>query len=170
MRYDECLKFILKAEGGYVNDPTDRGGATNKGITQRTYNAWLTARQLPLQSVADITDDDVSDIYKDNYWVELPRLLDLCVFDAAVQHGRSKAIKFLQQVVGSPSDGVCGKNTLYAVNTYILSHGIKELLEAYLRLRRAFYKAIVVNDPTQQHFARGWENRVVHLEGVLYGV
>ena len=31
------LPFILRWEGGFVNDPTDRGGATNKGVTITTW-------------------------------------------------------------------------------------------------------------------------------------
>ena len=39
--FEKTLKFILQREGGYVNDPNDLGGETNKGITYRTYNACL---------------------------------------------------------------------------------------------------------------------------------
>ena len=70
-RFDDCFHCISDCEGGYVNDPLDRGGATNCGITQRTYNAWLTKNQLLLQSVEDITDAEVRDIYKDLYWLLL---------------------------------------------------------------------------------------------------
>jgi len=30
------LPFILRWEGGYVNNPADRGGATNKGVTEES--------------------------------------------------------------------------------------------------------------------------------------
>jgi len=170
-RYKSCLDVILAAEGGYVNDPTDRGGATNKGITQRTYNAWLTKHQLPLRSVEDIDDEEVSEIYEENYWVsDLPYLIDLCVFDAAVQHGRVKAIRWLQTVVKCPTDGISGKNTIFATNAYKLTHSTKELLQEYIKLRRAFYRDIILNDPTQAKYKKGWENRLIKLEGILYGV
>jgi len=167
MRFDECLPVILQFEGGYIDDHVDHGGVTNKGITQRTYDAW---HGSPFLDVKDITDDEVATIYKENYWTELPRLLDLCVFDAAVQHGKGKAIKFLQELIGSGVDGVCGKNTLYAINTYTLRHSTKELLQAYQARRRGFYKAIIAKDPIQQKFANGWENRMKKLEEVLYGM
>ena len=34
---DILLPFILKWEGGFVNDPADAGGATNKGVTIATW-------------------------------------------------------------------------------------------------------------------------------------
>lgn len=37
--FDKMLKFILQHEGGYVNDPHDLGGETNKGITHNTYSS-----------------------------------------------------------------------------------------------------------------------------------
>ena len=36
-RYDDVLKTVLGFEGGYSNDPDDRGGETNLGITEGTY-------------------------------------------------------------------------------------------------------------------------------------
>ena len=35
-KIDSIAKFILSFEGGFVNDPVDRGGATNKGVTIAT--------------------------------------------------------------------------------------------------------------------------------------
>lgn len=32
-KIDILAPFILSFEGGYVNDPHDKGGATNKGVT-----------------------------------------------------------------------------------------------------------------------------------------
>ena len=39
--WTECLAQILKAEGGYVDDPRDNGGATNMGVTKKTYENWV---------------------------------------------------------------------------------------------------------------------------------
>ena len=170
-RFDDCLHFICDAEGGYVNDPLDRGGATNCGITQRTYNEWLTHRQLPLESVKDMSDADMKDVYKDNYWVhDLPIGLDLLIFDSAVQHGRGRAIKWLQELVGVATDGVIGDDTRYHVNQYILREGKQQLIIMYLDRRQRFYDAIILADPTQSRFKHGWQNRMDKLKGVLDGL
>jgi lysozyme family protein len=38
--FQRALAFLLKAEGGYTNHPSDRGGPTNKGILQREYDRY----------------------------------------------------------------------------------------------------------------------------------
>ena len=68
--YNKALKFVLKWEGGYVNDPDDKGGATNKGITQGTYNGWLKSKGLQSKDVKFITSDEVAKIYYQNYWLK----------------------------------------------------------------------------------------------------
>jgi lysozyme family protein len=44
--FGRALAFVLKVEGGYTNDPEDRGGATNKGILQRVYDIYRKAEGL----------------------------------------------------------------------------------------------------------------------------
>lgn len=65
------IPFFLKKEGGFTNDPTDRGGATNKGVTIATYEAYCKKKGLPRPSVADlkhISDAHWYDIIKTMFW------------------------------------------------------------------------------------------------------
>ena len=164
-RYVDCLNYILKWEGGYVNDPKDRGGATNKGITQKTYNAYLNKLQLPLQSVEYITDIEVEEIYIEDYWnkchcFDILNPLDLIVFDSAVQHGVSRASKWLQNCVGVTPDGVIGEKTLYALHGKVLDKRLADVIDNYINGRISFYAQIIANDPSQKRFAKGWKNRM----------
>ena len=49
--FDHAVKEILRHEGGYVDDPVDRGGETKYGISKRSYPdldiANLTLEQAP---------------------------------------------------------------------------------------------------------------------------
>ena len=156
-RFDACLAFVLKMEGGFVNDPADRGGATNKGITQATYDAYHDKMSTPHQSVKFITDDEVRAIYGKQYWLEgLLSTLDLVVFDSAVQHGFGRACKWLQRCLGVTEDGSVGDESRRA----LLFANQNELVSKYLDIREAFYAKIIANDPSQEKYKRGWANRV----------
>lgn len=155
--FDKWLPHILKHEGGYVNDPLDPGGATNKGVTQETYNDWRTRQGKPSQSVKAITGDEVSAIYRRDYWDkvkgdELPSGLAYAVFDFAVNSGVNRASRYLQRAVGVKQDGVIGPATIAACNALNAAAVINRLCDD----RLAFLKQL----PTFHRFGRGWTARV----------
>jgi len=164
MRFDECLPYILKFEGGYTFNPNDRGGSTNKGITQRNYDAWRSKQNLPMRPVQEITDDEVRSIYLTEYWAKascplLPSPVDLVVFDSAVNCGTGRAVKWLQKAVGVKEDGAYGAKT----NAAVLLHGAMETALEILNFRDDFYEDIIDHDPSQLVFRNGWHNRIDKL-------
>lgn len=168
MAFEHALNIILRNEGGYVNHPNDRGGATNKGVTQAVYDNWRLNRGLAPRSVRSIDDGEVSSIYYAGYWVSagcdrMPPKLALAVFDAAVNHGPKRAVKFLQKILGTLADGAFGAKSLSALEHALTMEGEAGLVERYLDERAWFYDAIVARDPSQAVFRRGWGNRLASL-------
>ena len=142
--FEKTLQFILQKEGGYVNDPHDLGGETNKGITHQTYNNYRKSKNLPIQSVKYISDDEVKEIYYNNYYkasgadqISDPQL-SAYTFDTAVNMGVSRAKDFLKNSNGNP--------------------------EIYERLRRDKYEEFVKAKPDQKKYLQGWNNRVSDLK------
>jgi len=62
--FDTCLAFTLRAEGGYVDDPADPGGATNMGITLATFRQWSDDAELGPAQVQDMTERTARAIYR----------------------------------------------------------------------------------------------------------
>lgn len=158
--FQSALKQILIYEGGYVNNPNDPGGATNKGVTQAVYNAWRKARKQAPQSVKLISDTEVAAIYKRDYWDaiqgdNLASGLDLATFDLAVNSGVGRASKMLQQAAGVDQDGIIGPKTIAAANKNPTAT-IANLCNA----RLAFLKSL----KTWRFFGKGWNSRVSSLK------
>lgn len=162
--FERALKFVLRHEGGYVNDPQDRGGATNYGITQAAYDEWSRAKGVASRPVQNITDVEVKAIYEERYWRpanchEMCWPLNASVFDAAVQHGVQRAIKFLQKQLGVTQDGIIGPQT----RRTFCKRDQRALAYALITDREAFYGQIVHDTPGMKKFAAGWDNRLVDL-------
>lgn len=160
--FDDALPLVLVHEGGYVNHPRDPGGATNKGITWRTYAAWRRARDLEPQSVRFITDEEVSSIYKRQYWDavradDLPAGLDYAVFDFAVNSGPARAAKFLQRILGVEADGHIGELTLAAANAH---RDVENVINQLCDNRLAWLRRLSHFDT----FGRGWTRRVTEVK------
>lgn len=158
--FDAALAAVLAHEGGYVNHPADPGGATNRGVTQATYDVWRVDHQLPKRSVKHITPAEVMALYKRRYWDavsgdQLPSGLDYCLFDFAVNSGPKRAATYLQRVLGVMDDGKIGPQTLDAAEVV----PAKDLIEGVCNLRLAFMK----KQPTWPHFGKGWSRRVAEV-------
>lgn len=68
---DKVLAYIGLSEGGYVNHPKDPGGATNKGVTQSTYDAYNTLRGEEKKNVKDITKAEANAIFVSQYFTPI---------------------------------------------------------------------------------------------------
>lgn len=156
-RFDQCIPLVLKHEGGWVNDPRDPGGATNRGVIQATYDWWRDKQGKPRQSVRNITDDEVHAIYRRDYWDEirgdnLPAGVDYAVFDFAVNSGINRASRYLQEVARVAADGKIGPATIAAVKALPAATIINGLCDA----RMAFLRRL----DTFPTFGKGWTARV----------
>lgn len=165
MSFDAALRLVLANEGGYANHPADRGGPTNFGVTQTTYDVYRASIGESRREVRDITQAEVGDIYRRSYWErahcdDLPSPLDAVHFDAAVNHGPRVAVKLLQRALGLADDGIFGPVTQAAAQ-----HATSpSVLSRYLAARLRLYADIVARDASQQVFLRGWLKRLDDVE------
>ena len=136
--FEKAFAKTVAAEGGYVNNPNDRGGETYMGITRKNYpklKMWATIDKLKnILSKRDLNsklskDEDiqkeVKEVYKKNYWT--PLKLDLInsqrvaneFFDISVNCGTKAAIKSMQRTAGIVETGRMNTQTIeYYVKRY----------------------------------------------------
>jgi lysozyme family protein len=165
LMFTKALKRVLIHEGGKVDHPKDPGGKTNRGITQRVYNAWLGKSGQQPKDVYGITDAEVEAIYKFQFWDAikgdyLPDGVGYVVFDGAVNSGSKQSVKWLQRALSfTPDqvDGVLGTITLDAVNA-VNDHDA--LIAKIIDRREAFLRAL----KTFKTFGKGWMRRISDVE------
>jgi lysozyme family protein len=164
--FDIFLPMLLKFEGGYVDDPEDPGGETNKGVTMATFQN-CSHELLGIDPTSDnlkaLTDAQAGIIYKALYWnkiqgdaIDLQDLANI-VCDFFVNAG-SHATKLLQNVMiqmgASVSvDGVIGPGSIAALS----SLPQLEVYQRYKEGRIAYYQSLGQKYPK---FLKGWLNRV----------
>jgi len=176
--FQVSLAFVLRHECAYApghdNDlnyvvcedvPGDSGGCTKYGIDAADH-AGIDVRGLTLA--------DATAIYHDNEWTacrcdDLPQGLDTAVFDCAVNNGVAVAGILLQRaIIGCGFtvvvDGEVGPQTLRSA----LLANRADLEGRLLQLRRQRYTDIVLHNPADAKFLRGWLARVDDLERFLF--
>jgi len=150
--FNEIIEVVLEHEGGYVDDPTDRGGETNFGIAKRFY---------PSIDIKNLTKEQAKKIYHQDYWRpakcdEIPPGLRHVYFDMCVNFGRSGAVRVLQRAANAKGaglivDGGIGPKTIGALDNIEIDR-----VRAYRVLK---FAKIVINKPEQEKFWFGWYKR-----------
>ena len=161
---------VKKWEGGFVDNPNDKGLMTYAGITRRFNPDWpgwnfifnkLDYGPIKTNTVFPELSNMVTEFYK-NLWdsnryglIKNQSIANL-LFDFGVNSGQKTAIKSIQNLVGANTDGVLGLNTAAKINatdSTVLFNKLKNY-------RTQFYNSILERDPTQSVFAKGWFNRL----------
>ncbi len=164
--FDVFLPMVLRFEGGYVDDPTDPGGETNKGITMITFQA-CSQRLLGIDPTSDnlkaLTDAQAGIIYEALYWDQIQAnsfgLQDLAniVCDFYINAG-THATKLLQHVMNNLGANLVEDGSIGAASLQALA-GLPqvEVYRQYKQGRIAYYQTLGQRYP---QFLNGWLNRV----------
>lgn len=147
----DCVGYVFKDEGGYVNDFMDKGGETNRGISKRAY---------PDEDIKGMTIGRAQYLYKRDYWDAgrcefLPKEIRYIYFDTCINMGRRTAVKILQHAAKIKDDGIFGVQTL--------SESKKVTLKEYAIERIKKYEDIIEANPSQIKFRKGWLARVERI-------
>ena len=141
--FDEAIGFVLS------NDPSDPGGLTNFGISQKQY---------PALDIRNLTREDAVQIYQDDYWNKFQygditsQRVATKLFDSAVNMGPVRAVRLLQLAVNVQADGVLGVQTIAAVNAADESN----LMDEFKAQLAKYYC-----DLGKPEFMLGWLRRAV---------
>lgn len=152
MNFEHAYDRLRGHEGGYSNHPSDPGGPTNHGVTQKVARAhgYLgDMRDYPLALALEV--------YRQDYWAacradELPEAVRFDVFDGAVNSGVSQSVRWLQRAAGAEADGIIGPATLKAANAIPGA-----VLAARYNGHRLMFMAGLKN---WNSFSEGWARRI----------
>lgn len=154
--WEDIWAHVLKAEGGYANNPLDPGGETNYGISRAAY---------PNLNIRSLTPDDAKSIFKVDYFDKVNGDLLLLVnpgvaahvADMAFNAGPQTAINLLYDSVGLPRQDRITNELVDRISSS------EEAIANYSKARLSYYASLY----TAPTFMKGWVNRVSNLNKAL---
>lgn len=175
-------------EGKYVNNPKDRGGETNFGITAATAaeNKDDLVKQFGWNGrMQDLTHEMAFWIYEQKWWNRMrcddllaihPFIADR-VFDLAINGGRGLGVKTFQRILNACNrqgkdyaditvDGGLGNASIGALKAYVAKRGqegIDNFVFYQLSIQGEHYISLAEKDPSQEEFVNGWGSRVSNI-------
>lgn len=166
---------LIVREGGYVDHPNDRGGATNFGITIGTLRLYR-GRSVTKSDVRALKKEEAIEIYRKSYWNKMsldefhhsPIVSEL-MFDLGVISGTGVAAKKIQTITNKVSgskltiDGDIGQRTIDAVKA---ADDIDLSVEFFKCVQDRFVQ-IVKGNRSQLVFLAGWINRSQHMLDIM---
>ena len=169
--YRKFTPFILRWEGGEVNDPSDRGGHTNRGITRTTFNTLakkLLGKEPTTQNFANLSANDAMHFIR-YFWDKATwnnRIHSQAVAEAMTSwlwgsgnYGMMEWQRMLRDNFGKKNiivDGIVGQQTV----NYSNSIPENQVMAQAIISREQTYRKLVDKDPRQAKFLRGWLNRL----------
>ena len=182
---ENIIRRSVNVEAGYVNNPADKGGETNWGITYATaqeHKADLIKLFKWDGTMRNLTQPMAMWIYRTSWWDRL-RLDDIVkihpfiadrLFDFGVNVGRGAAGTNLQRILNVMNrmqqdykdlkvDGAIGPGTINTLKAYVAKRGqtgVLNLIQLLIDLQGAHYVQIAEKRELNETFMSGWTTRV----------
>jgi lysozyme family protein len=160
--FDQAISYVLQNEGGFVDNPSDPGGRTKFGITQKLLDLTITGKD-----VADITSSDAASFYKVNFWLKYhidqlaDQMMATCILDMAVNCGPHQAVTAAQLACGyTVTDGVLGSRTIASLNSV---EDKEKWLHDFLVHMKDYYCGKCAMNSALWQFMRGWMDRLLRM-------
>lgn len=168
--YRKFFPFVVRWEGGYVNDPDDSGGATNRGITYQTYNslAKTVLGVNPSEThFRGLTKTDAEKIFE---WFWNKATYNNSVKSQAISEvltswfwgSGGDGLKDFQAMLNEKFgkrlsiDGQIGPVSVTAINSIDES----KLFKASIERREKWFRDLVRRRPKDYKFLNGWLRRL----------
>lgn len=161
------ISELFVREGGVVEDPDDRGGLTNLGITLPFLSEYL-GREATREELINLSHQTAFKCYQDNliyrynlHLIEDHLVFD-CILDSACHHGckpDDPTFKMMQRIVHAKIDGIFGPQTRKKLDEYIASKTNYMFLKEFTGKRIDYMVGIAQKNPSQLKFLRNWVNR-----------
>jgi lysozyme family protein len=182
--FEIWYRFMTESEGGYVNDPRDRGGETNKGVIWRNFASPQWRKHLGTDKLSDkelrelflkMPDEIHRRIAKELHWdkIDMPIIpIKIILVEWMWGSGPSKIRYwqyFLNQTLGKniPVDGIYGPITRDATIEYVNKYGIVKAIKDLNAVRRYHLEQALAQNQIHWAFANGLRRRINRLEDLL---
>lgn len=172
-QFDPAYEKTLIHEGGYVNDPSDPGGETYKGVSRKNWSVWrgwqnidLAKRQpnFPANLEKDIDlQGAVKEFYLSEFWNKMygdkleKQAVANSIFDFAVNAGLKVSICLAQMAVSTDADGIVGDNTIKALNDC----DEHQFLTSFALAKIARYTHLAQKNSALRKYMFGWVSRAL---------
>lgn len=165
-KFENFAGKLLHLEGGFVNNPKDKGGPTKFGVILDTWKTYGYDKNrdgiINIDDLKVISIEDAKNIAKKIFWdyfkadeIKNQSIAEL-IADWGYNSGRTTVARRVQRILKLTVDGIFGEETIKAVN----KANQQKLFEAIKADRKAFIEALVRMEPEQKVFYKGWMNRI----------
>ncbi|WP_374339777.1 glycoside hydrolase family 108 protein [Leeia sp.] len=163
------LPMLLKFEGGWVDNPYDPGGSTNKGITFGTFREFapkILHLSPTIENLRALTDEQAGKIYKSEYWdpifgdeIQFQPLANI-ICDFHVNAGFHAIILLIHVLNMLGSNHAPGGHLTRKIMDSLNYHDSVEVYMHYKAGRIGYYRTLAQENPALRRFLAGWLNRV----------
>lgn len=178
-KWERAIRFVLAYEGGWVDNTSDRGGETFRGIARNFHGDWagwavVDSMKAAPDFPANVNFDPalkglVVEFYRAHFWNpiagdELPEKTAIIIFDMAVNSGVKVAARTLQSLLAVECDGYIGPQTIKT------AHSREEsIIHWLIYAREDFYLDLMKRKPDQRVWAVNWFTRLQELRQEVFG-